>query len=186
MNFDPDIYTITIRKEEVDGEVYYVGRVAEFMNVTAYEESHDAALNIIRDSLREIAARARETGRQLPSPIVENSSEPSGRMTLRMPRTLHARLNAQAQVDDVSANQLVNLAIGEYLTGATIAEMATTKITSVIDESMSQLRSLHGNFNLAILNANQRSFQQQDTYSLPSIWHTTSSAYSGTHSRKMQ
>lgn len=171
MNFDPDIYTITIRKESVDGEVYYVGRVAEFMNVTAYEESYDDALTIIRNSLCEIAEQAIEAGRSLPSPMAECCSEPSGRLTLRMPRALHARLNAQALSDDVSANQLVNLALSEYLTGATIAEMATSKITSLIDESMAQLRGLHGNFNLAILSASKISFKQQNTYSPSSVWH---------------
>ena len=169
MNFDPDVYTITIRKEIVDGEVYYVGRVAEFMNVTAYEYSHDDALTIIRNSLCEIAAQAAEAGRQLPSPMAEFCSEPRGRLTLRMPRALHARLNAQALADDVSANQLVNLAISEYLTGSTIAAMPSSKISSGINEGMAQLRSLLWNFNLAILRAS-KTFEQQNTYSQPGLW----------------
>lgn len=102
MNFDPDIYTITIRKEMVDGDVYYVGRVAEFINVTVYEESYGAALAIIRNSLCEIATQAAEAGRPLPSPIAECCSEPSGRLTLRISRALHARLNAQVLADDIS------------------------------------------------------------------------------------
>lgn len=176
MNFDPDVYTITIRKETVDGDVYYVGRVAEFMNVTAYEDSYEDALAIVRNSLCEIAAQAAEAGRQLPLPMAESCSEPSGRLTLRMPRALHARLNAQSLTDDVSANQLVNLAISEYLTGSAIVEMATSKITSVIDESMVQLRGLHGSFNSAILSAS-KTFKQQNTYSQSNLWHTDHGAH---------
>ena len=32
MKFDLKAYTITIRKEEIDDEILYVGRVAEFPN----------------------------------------------------------------------------------------------------------------------------------------------------------
>lgn len=30
MKFDPEAYTITIRKEQIDDEILYVGRVAEY------------------------------------------------------------------------------------------------------------------------------------------------------------
>ena len=33
MKFDPEAYSITIRKEEIDDEILYVGRVAEFPKV---------------------------------------------------------------------------------------------------------------------------------------------------------
>lgn len=170
MNFDPDSYTITIRKEMVDGDLYYVGRVAEFMNVTAYENSYEDALAIIRNSLSEIAKRAAETGRVLPAPMPASCPEPSGRLTLRMPRTLHARLNAQAVADDVSANQLVNIAIVEYLTGSAITEIASSKIARVIDESMAHLRGLHGTVNTALLSVSKITFKQQNTYVQNSPW----------------
>ena len=38
MKFDPETYLITIRKEEIDDEILYVGRVAEFPNISVYEE----------------------------------------------------------------------------------------------------------------------------------------------------
>ncbi len=170
MSFDPDIYTITIRKEAVDGEVYYVGRVAEFSNVTAYEHSYDEALLVIRNSLCEIARRASETGRQLPTPIIECASEPSGRLTLRMPKSLHARLNAQAQIDEMSSNQLVNLAITEYLTGTDIAHVVTAKITDALDTGISELRSMHAAYSSVMFNKASQSFRQSSTYSQIVPW----------------
>ena len=184
IEFDPDVYTITIRKEDVDGETYYVGRVAEFMNVTAYENTHDAALEVIRSALVAIAARSKETGRTLPAPMSDASSEPSGRMTLRMPRSLHAKLNAQVQIDDMSANQLVNLALAEYLTGASIVKMASTKIANVIDENMTNLRNLHGTINSTLLSSSTRSFQQENTYSDHFCWSATETTYAVPSVRK--
>lgn len=178
MKFDPDIYTITIRKEDVDGDIYYVGRVAEFLNVTAYENTYEDALAVIRSALREIASRATETGKALPRPMSECSTDPSGRMTLRMPRSLHARLNAQAQIDEMSANQLINLAVAEYLTGTAVVQMAADKITKVIDENMTGLRRLHGTINLTLLNpTTSASFQQQNTYSQDANWQTNKGIY---------
>lgn len=170
MTFDPDIYTITIRKEDVDGDIYYVGRVAEFLNVTAYESTFEDALTVIRSALREIASRAVETGKALPRPLSECACEPSGRMTLRMPRSLHARLNAQTQIDEMSANQLVNLAVAEYLAGFGVAQMAASKIAGVIDESMAGLRKLHGTINSTLLSPATHSFQQKNTYSKDVFW----------------
>ena len=49
MKFDPESYPITIRKEEIDNEILYVGRVAEFPNISVYEEDFETARNIIID-----------------------------------------------------------------------------------------------------------------------------------------
>ena len=43
MKFDPESYSITIRKEEIDNEILYVGRVAEFPNISVYEENFETA-----------------------------------------------------------------------------------------------------------------------------------------------
>lgn len=55
-------YTITIRLEMIDGEALYVGHVAEFPDVQAYEETYDAAERILHEAitlLEDIAAEQR-------------------------------------------------------------------------------------------------------------------------------
>lgn len=121
MSFDPDLYTITIRKEIVDGEVCYVGKVAEFQNVSAYEDTYDAALTTIRDVLTTIAIIADKKKQSLPAPMANEVETPSGRITLRMPRSLHAKVLRRAEYDEVSANQVINTAITEYITGVDVA-----------------------------------------------------------------
>lgn len=52
MKFDPESYSITIRKEEIDNEILYVGRVAEFPNISVYEEDFETARNLIIDAIQ--------------------------------------------------------------------------------------------------------------------------------------
>lgn len=55
-------YTITIRLEMIDGEALYVGHVAEFPDVQAYEETYAAAERILHEAisiLEDIAAERR-------------------------------------------------------------------------------------------------------------------------------
>ncbi len=139
MKFDPDIYTITIRKEAVDGETCYVGSVAEFQNVSAYEDTYDAALATIRDVLTTIAMVAKETGQQLPVPRTETDDVPSGRITLRMPRSLHAKVIKRAEVDETSANQIINIAVAEYLSQLSTAEKATEIMRNAAEKNIATI-----------------------------------------------
>jgi hypothetical protein len=52
MKFDPEAYSITIRKEEIDDEILYVGRVAEFPNISVYEEDFVTARNLVIDAIQ--------------------------------------------------------------------------------------------------------------------------------------
>lgn len=79
MNFDPDLYTIMIRKERIDGEDYFVGRVAEFPNVSAFENTQQECLSVIRTALVSIAERAHQLGNKLPEPLQSPVEEASGR-----------------------------------------------------------------------------------------------------------
>ncbi|SEQ62775.1 hypothetical protein [Nitrosomonas ureae] len=54
MNFDPESYSITIRKEEIDDEILYVGRVAEFPNISVYEENFETARKLIIDAIQSL------------------------------------------------------------------------------------------------------------------------------------
>lgn len=68
MKFDPESYTITIRKEEVDHEILYVGRVAEFPNISVYEEDFETARQLIIDAIQTLKKISDEAQSEFPSP----------------------------------------------------------------------------------------------------------------------
>ncbi|MDR4653349.1 MAG: hypothetical protein MRJ52_13310 [Nitrosomonas sp.] len=79
MKFDPEAYTITIRKEEIDDEILYVGRVAEFPNISVYEEDFETARNLIIDAIQTLKKIADQNQTELPSPYLSTSLEFSER-----------------------------------------------------------------------------------------------------------
>ncbi|SFF12349.1 hypothetical protein [Nitrosomonas sp. Nm166] len=75
MKFDPEAYTITIRKEEIDDEILYVGRVAEFPNISVFEEDFETARNLVIDAIKTLKNIADETHSEFPHPYLATSNE---------------------------------------------------------------------------------------------------------------
>lgn len=115
MTFDPESYTISIRKEEHDGEILYVGRVAEFPNISSFEDSFEEARALVIDAIQSLKKIADETQVDFPSPYPIPSDEFSGRVTLRLPKTLHAKVSRKAAQEDISVNQYLVAAIATYV-----------------------------------------------------------------------
>jgi predicted HicB family RNase H-like nuclease len=112
MNFDPEAYTLTIRKENVDGYILFVGRVAELQDVIAYEESYEEAHTILLDAISSLKEIADEQNRTFPVPF-ETEDEYSGRVTLRFTKTLHKSASLMAEREGVSLNQFLNTVVAE-------------------------------------------------------------------------
>ena len=65
------------------------------------------------DAARRLWIRARlEDGLHVPEPPED---EPSGRVSLRMPTSLHAELNRVASRKEVSLNLMLNVILAEYV-----------------------------------------------------------------------
>lgn len=115
MKFDPESYTITIRKEEDDGEILYVGRVAEFPNISVFEETFEVARALVIDSIQTLKKIADETQVDFPLPYPAPSDEFSGRVTFRLSKSLHAKVSRLAAQEDISVNQYLVTAVASYV-----------------------------------------------------------------------
>jgi len=115
MDFNVDNYTMTIRRTLIDDEAQYVGRIAEFPNVVAYEDTYEEALEILRDAVCTLKTLADEKKQPFPQPLNFQEAEYSGRVTLRIPKSLHAKLDRMALAEDVSLNQLMVTGLATYV-----------------------------------------------------------------------
>lgn len=115
MTFDPESYTISIRKENHDGEMFYVGRVAEFPNISSFEDNFEEARTLVIDAIQTLKKIADETQADFPVPYPVPSEEFSGRVTLRLPKTLHAKVSRKAAQEETSVNQFLVTAIATYV-----------------------------------------------------------------------
>ena len=106
-HFDAEQYTISIRKEVVEGDELYVARIAELPDVQEFGESYEETRSLALDTLITSYDLCCEKEIPFPKPMVINDEHDlaSGRVTLRMPKTLHTRLIKEAELEDVSLNQ---------------------------------------------------------------------------------
>jgi len=118
--FDAENYTISVRKEVVEGEVLFVARVAELPDVCEFADSANDAWELAKDTIETAHDLCLKEGIPFPDPKVfrDELVSVSGRVTLRMPKTLHAKLTEKAEEEDVSLNQFIVSALsmnyGQY------------------------------------------------------------------------
>jgi len=151
MTFDPESYTISIRKENHDGESYYVGRVAEFPNISSFEDSYEESHALVIDAILTLKKIADESQVPFPAPYPQPTDEFSGRITLRLPKTLHAKVSKKASQEEVSVNQYVVTAIATYV-GETdgiakfvseVSKVFLNRIDCVVTSAMNTITYYH-------------------------------------------
>ena len=106
MSFDANGYNITVRRIIVDDACMFEARVTELPDVRGFGESageaHSKAVEAV-EALHEMALRDHE---EFPEPEIPED-EFSGRVTLRMSKSLHRAAALRAQTEDVSLNSYI-------------------------------------------------------------------------------
>lgn len=119
-DFNPHDYGILIRRQLIEGNWFYVGSVIEFPDVEVFEESHAIAYESLVQILTTLKAAADRNGKFIPSPLLQGEDEHnafSGRVTLRMTRTLHRKVTEIARKETVSLNQWLLATVAEKVGG---------------------------------------------------------------------
>ena len=107
----PEEYGICIRMVRHDDSDLFEGRVNELPDLKVYCESYSEAYEELLDAIGTAQELFTEQGRDFPKaePMEESFS---GRVTLRMSRSLHRCAHEKAQRDGVSLNQWIVEAVG--------------------------------------------------------------------------
>ena len=112
----PEEYGIAVRLVRDDGEEMYEARVAELPDVTVYENSFGDAYAGALEVIKATKAVFEEKGKAFPEPQLAED-EFSGRVTLRMSKSIHRAVHAKVQTEGVSLNQWIVEAISCRLGG---------------------------------------------------------------------
>lgn len=119
---DPHAYGIEVRRRTIDGEAVFEARVRELPDLAEYADTADEAYALAIDSIETTTKLLAERGRAMPAPI-EPVDDWSGRVTLRLPKSLHRALDEAAEAEGCSLNQHIVNVLG-YFTGYAHAERA--------------------------------------------------------------
>jgi predicted HicB family RNase H-like nuclease len=110
---DASKYTITVRKGLFDGEECFEARIAELPDVAEYADSFAEAYNLAIDTIETTAELFAEQGKLMPPPIIP-ADDYSGRVTLRLSKSLHRVLAKTADDEGVSLNQHLTNILNYY------------------------------------------------------------------------
>lgn len=104
-------YSFNVFWSEEDGS--YIAICPEFPGLSAFGETAEQALAEMKVVLDLAIETYQEEGWTLPEPTARHAY--SGQFRVRMPKTLHARLAFQAEVEHVSLNTLVVASLSEAM-----------------------------------------------------------------------
>lgn len=102
-------YHLTIVHDTEDKSRPWTASVEELPGCTTRGRTSDEVLASVRSAMVHWIESALHEGREIPEPKSANSH--SGRLLLRMPRTLHADLTRVAEREGVSLNQFITDAL---------------------------------------------------------------------------
>ncbi|MDE0446594.1 MAG: toxin-antitoxin system HicB family antitoxin [Spirochaetaceae bacterium] len=91
-------------------------RIKELPDVREFAESAQEAYALAIDTIETAAAMFAETGRPFPPPV-RPQDQYSGRVTLRLPKSLHRELASAAEEEGVSLNQHLVTALVSHARG---------------------------------------------------------------------
>lgn len=110
----PSEYQIMVRLDTSEGEELYEARVTELQDVVAFGATHSEAYEAALDAIAGLQEMFSLHGKKLPPPLGA-PIEFSGRVTLRMSKSLHAIVSSRSQADGVSLNQWIVEAVARRI-----------------------------------------------------------------------
>lgn len=97
-------YTITIRHIEDESGGYFYATVLELDGCQSSGDTYQEAYERIQEAMEGFIETKLEGGFEVPLPTAPQQDY-SGKMLLRMPKTLHQRLALEAKLEGISLNQ---------------------------------------------------------------------------------
>lgn len=107
---DAERYSITLRRVEIEGENLWRATVRELPDVAEFSETRERAFELALETIEGLKQAATEEGNSFPEPI-EDDEEYSGRVTVRLPISLHRAVSQQAIDEGVSLNSYITAAL---------------------------------------------------------------------------
>ena len=115
--FAIDDYPYEVFKEENDGKFYFVVAFKDVPDAFGAADTQKEALKLARESLEMVLEDLEERGEPIPKPTIRSlaEEEATGRITFRMPKSLHRKLIERSEKDGVSLNTPILGALSAYL-----------------------------------------------------------------------
>lgn len=139
-------YTISVRLETIEGENYFVGRVAELPDVEEYADTREEAFSLALDTIRTTQRVFAEEGREFPSPVSFNEQPlATGRVTLRLRKGTHQQAIENSKLEGVSLNSYLCAKIESNIHKSDFSQILNQlkQLTEQVRELSNQMQTPH-------------------------------------------
>jgi len=107
-------YTIDLKKIQVEGQAIFEARIQELPEVAEYAETPTEAYDLAVDTIETAIEICRQDGRKMPA-AHKAVDDYSGRLTLRVDKTIHWRLAKKATESEISLNHLISTVLAKHV-----------------------------------------------------------------------
>lgn len=132
MRHDPNGYGVTVRFVVVEGENRYEAQVVEFPDLILYGETEKEAVDLARDAIETSIQLLNEQELPIPAPEALNRDAPSGRVTLRIAKYIHAMLIREAQKENLSLNSFISTVLTEAVARRASLGQSVQSATAIV------------------------------------------------------
>ena len=108
-------YPILIEKIYDEGELLFTASIKELPGLIVYGESLEEVYDEIELAKADWIEANLEWGRKIKEPLENSLEEYSGKITLRLPKTLHRDVKERSEIEGVSLNQTIVQLINDGL-----------------------------------------------------------------------
>lgn len=139
-------YPMLIEKIYDEGELLFTASIKELPGLIVYGESLEEIYDEIELAKADWIEANLEWGRKIKEPLENSLEEYSGKITLRIPKTLHKKVKERSEIEGVSINQTIVQLINDGLfkqTQNVVEQLAeqfeqmTKKVSQTIAEKVS-------------------------------------------------
>ena len=114
----------------------FVVKYFDLDNVIGVGDTIEEAISEAKENLEVYLDYCKENNIIIPEPTTHDELDYSGKITVRMPKSLHKLVDERAQKEGVSINLLINDAISQYVSNANMSDYFVKKsFKNAIDKS---------------------------------------------------
>ncbi len=126
-------HPFSVYQKQVDDHVFWVAESATLKGCVAQGDTMQEALSLFEEVEADWLDTAEELGMPIPTPVIVQPQEYSGKFLVRTSPSVHKQAAVSAKQENISLNQYVNDAIVE--------KNCCTQFRAIIDEAKSAIQS---------------------------------------------
>jgi len=124
-------YSILLHQVEDEGKKYWIAEVPELPGCKSHGSTVGEAVESVEEAKKDWIADSLEKGEDVPVPVERDRY--SGRMLVRMSRSLHRALSLMAESEKLSLNQLIVTILAKEVGRLNVLNRVEDKIDRLLD-----------------------------------------------------